>query len=422
MAYNEKVLKQIEGLKIISDAPLFELDYLKEEDAFDHEAYAETILEIIKKNEPPLTIGLFGRWGIGKSTVINIVRQRIEKACAKAKSIYFNAWQHSGDSFRREFLLTCVSELFKHDQKKREDALNRIKTLFHKAIPKETLEDAKFFTQLKNILTGSIKLNPTYTCQLVITLVIVVILGALGLWKNDNTLKVSALLTLLLSLILTKQIPNVFEITKPEIIDPQLVLPEQFYHEFMDIMEYWKLDKILIIIDDFDRCEPDKVYDILTAMKTFLKHPKCFFLVAMDDKQIIKTLSESVTGYNEETLRKFFDTAIRMAPIAKSDLISFANEVAKKTGIPDDVIQVATLAGYDEPRKIKHFLNTYIVKYNFMKLREKKGLLPIKVDDNLREIAKLVVMEMEWPAIYDAVINEPAFLNELENKIWEKRK
>jgi len=65
-----------EELKLFDDLPLFEKyegTYDKEQERFGHWAYAKTLYKILSDNDKPLTIGLFGEWGSGKSTVINML-------------------------------------------------------------------------------------------------------------------------------------------------------------------------------------------------------------------------------------------------------------------------------------------------------------------------------------------------------------
>lgn len=104
----------LEKLPVLRDDPLFvegeSLD--PSQDAFNHEAYANAIHNILTENEPPLSIGLFGPWGIGKSTVINILFKLISNAKeSKLKPIYFNAWKYSGDSFRRQLLIEVAKQV-----------------------------------------------------------------------------------------------------------------------------------------------------------------------------------------------------------------------------------------------------------------------------------------------------------------------
>jgi len=97
-------------LKIIKDLPLFEYGYDKKEDSFNHKVYADSIIKIIKSNKAPLSIGLFGPWGSGKSSILNTIKKEIENE--NYIYIYFNAWKYGGDSFRRQFLLNTIDKLF----------------------------------------------------------------------------------------------------------------------------------------------------------------------------------------------------------------------------------------------------------------------------------------------------------------------
>lgn len=117
------------SLLLFNDLPRFgtEEPFDENQDAFNHEAFADGILQVIKRNAPPLSIGLFGAWGIGKSTVINILFKKIrEKESKILKPIYFNAWKYSGDSFRRQFLIDVAKEIYgtEHEKVKRLEQLN----------------------------------------------------------------------------------------------------------------------------------------------------------------------------------------------------------------------------------------------------------------------------------------------------------
>ncbi len=82
-------------------------------DAFNHEAYARAIFSILSENPPPLSIGLLGPWGIGKSTIIGILLKLIlQVKDGNLRSIYFNAWKYSGDAFRRQFLIEVAKQVY----------------------------------------------------------------------------------------------------------------------------------------------------------------------------------------------------------------------------------------------------------------------------------------------------------------------
>ncbi len=362
-------------LLVIKDLSLFEEGYDEKLDSFHHKAYAETLIKLVESNEPPLSIGLFGPWGTGKSTILNIVNGKVENkgfAC-----VYFNAWKYAGDSFRRQFLLNVIEKLFCKEEK--EKFLQEIKIRFHREIPVTDNSFRKIYSQVQKWLP---KIN---------------LFGTLS-----------------------------FSFPMLE-TDPRLVLPEQFEEEFKNMLNPQNLrnrypktagkinDKnFLFIIDDIDRCPPEMVITILDSVKTFLtpKKLKCFFILALDDKAVITTLRKRNKNYSDEELLKFFDVTVRMNALKKHDLVSFANIVAEQSKLPERVIQIAVYGGFDTPRKIKHFLNTFLVRHETAKKRFNEGFL-IEIPD-LNQLSKLLVIETKFPQIYKKIIEDSDFIQRLQ--------
>ncbi len=58
--------------------------------ALNYDDYVDTIYNIILNSEPPYTVGIFGGWGTGKSSVMGNVREKID---GKYEFVEFNAWR-----------------------------------------------------------------------------------------------------------------------------------------------------------------------------------------------------------------------------------------------------------------------------------------------------------------------------------------
>ena len=94
---------------------VFDFKLLRErampEDAFAHKTHenaADTISEIISREDCGTTIGVEGPWGGGKSTVIQILKQKLRGV---AHVFMFDAWAHEGDCLRQVFLSTLISDI-----------------------------------------------------------------------------------------------------------------------------------------------------------------------------------------------------------------------------------------------------------------------------------------------------------------------
>ena len=73
-------------------------------DAFGpHSRLAQTIAALVRSETGGRTIGLEGRWGIGKSTVVRLLEHELASD-PETRLVPFDAWAHEGDPLRRSFL------------------------------------------------------------------------------------------------------------------------------------------------------------------------------------------------------------------------------------------------------------------------------------------------------------------------------
>lgn len=64
-----------------------------------HIPIADSIYDVILNEEGGRTIGLKGKWGSGKSTVINLLIKKINQN-NHLKCVVYDAWAHEGDPLR----------------------------------------------------------------------------------------------------------------------------------------------------------------------------------------------------------------------------------------------------------------------------------------------------------------------------------
>ena len=90
-----------------------EISFVNEHDILKTQVYANSLVKIIKNTpqDKVFTIGLFGSWGSGKSSIIKTTKDIIEQEDNKVKFITYDAWKYVNDSFRRMFLLKIQQEL-----------------------------------------------------------------------------------------------------------------------------------------------------------------------------------------------------------------------------------------------------------------------------------------------------------------------
>jgi predicted KAP-like P-loop ATPase len=79
-------------------------------DAFrSHQRIANAIAGLIQTSPGGKSIGLSGTWGAGKSTVVQLLRERCKSE--QCEVWIFDAWAHEGDPLRRTFLESLIAAL-----------------------------------------------------------------------------------------------------------------------------------------------------------------------------------------------------------------------------------------------------------------------------------------------------------------------
>jgi predicted KAP-like P-loop ATPase len=85
---------------------------------------------------------------------------------------------------------------------------------------------------------------------------------------------------------LKKAVSEAEEILKPA---EEKKIPEQmraFHKEFAELLEIAGISKLVVLIDDLDRCLPNTAIETLEAIRLFLFVPKTAFIIAADEAMI----------------------------------------------------------------------------------------------------------------------------------------
>jgi hypothetical protein len=404
-------------LEVLRDDPLFgSVPYDAGSDTFAYEAFAKALLVVLEANAPPLSIGLFGPWGIGKSTIVNILFSKIRaQSDSRLFPIYFNSWKYAGDSFRRQFLLEVASAVYgsqTHKQVQRLERLNYTDVLTQRP-------DTSWLAELKETLTGkNIRTRRSGVIRLILALFLVGMGAVFSLLNASVYPVIPATLAAIIVLVLKMKFEDVFVIEENRVYDPKLIFPEQFEAEFKALIapELLHHKRALIVIDDIDRCDAATIKDILISTKSFVGQSNAYFIIPCDDLNVVNIFDDAAhkSGYRDEMLRQYFNIGLRVPPISNRDLIDFANRMARDTKLPEDIVQLAVIADYRDARRIKHFANNFLLKLQIAKTRSLSGLLPPWTQDRELQLAKLVIIEDCAPVIFSRLVQNPSLLQLLE--------
>lgn len=392
-----------------------ERNLLEKEDLLGTMCYADQMVDAIKNvpNEQAYTIGLYGSWGSGKSTIIRTAKQKLESDKQKRiKVVVYDAWKYSGDSFRRMFLLHLQNEL----------ELNT------------TPEMERFYKATTEELEPNISLRKRgliyLICSIVAILVAILMVALLGsqearIW---TTLIFSAI-----SVLAASFGGNLFYELKISQTKSILFAPEQFEECFRQMMvkvlkkkswykrlwrcvrEYFteemlpvELDKLVIVIDNLDRCDTEVVYSMLTDIKTFLSTEKydVVFVVPVDDEALKKHLfakqedDEKSILKAEEFLRKFFNVVIKIKTHRSDELIHYIHELNRdqKLKFSPDALMLIAKEYTENPRRILQALNNLTVEQTLYDEDFAK--------ENETLIAACMILREHYPQMVDAILKD----------------
>ena len=393
-------------IKLIPD----EVINLSQKDLLGTKVYVEALKNIIKNCDTPYTIGIFGSWGSGKSSIIKTLKEDLKDE-EKIGFFIYDAWKYSNDDFRRTFILE-LRKTFGLDTKDEEELFYKDKIEDIKLIPKIDFISIIFF-----IITAGI---------------LILIYGLLSKnWKSIvlPSFSFSALLTWILSIFRNSVVHH-----KIAIMTPKLFAPEKFEEKFKKSIEeiIKKLKnkkeeekKIIIAIDNIDRCHKEQVLEILQTIKTFLEIKNVVFLIPVDDAGLREFL-EMPKIDADEFLRKIFNLSIKIKNFSEKELYEYGIKLAEKYEIDlpkkESVISLICQELTKNPRKIIQFLNHLQNEYHLAFLQEKADLIPKgSVTENIEILTKLLIIKEEYPHIYERLIDNPTLIQQINQGIREKK-
>lgn len=374
----------------------------KEEIDFGHQYIADGLVRVLNSVKPPFTVGLFGRFGIGKSTIINNIKEKIEKD-KNIKFVVFDAWKYERDSLRRQFLINLDVEL--------NLGLNYKNNLYQSISETSKINNKFIFNFFIFTLIGLFFLSSiiifiayiSYTVPLKINILKEVPIEFFSTIFGFSILSIffTGLFNLFPQMFFTKQTSK---------IDSAEGFENKFYNEVLCSKKIRKIDKVCIVVDNLDRVSYKNAIGLLSDIKTFLSHGrekknKAIFLIACDEAAIKKHLERCNYDEPEEFIRKFFNASFSIPPNLYLELDVYVKKQLEKTGLDlfknnDNLKWILTRNFRSTPREIKQFINTLLIYYIISKEMEDQGQVVEKITSNLPGLAKLLLIKQKFPIIY----------------------
>ncbi len=400
----------------------------------------------------PVSIGIFGNWGAGKSSLLKLIESDLKSNGGDRLVINFDAWLYQGyDDARAAFLEIIVRELDKA-AKGNESLLKKTKGL---------LARVDGFRALALLAEGAALSYGIPTGGLLARL------GGVFSNLHDGIQDQGELKDLADAGIEAKKIAG--GLLKPSVISSPPQQIDAFRQEYGEIL--LELGRpLVVIIDNLDRCLPTNAIHTLEAIRLFLFLPNTAFVIAADEDMIRSAVAEyfkgasarhqidyldkliqmpirvpkagireirsylfmlysieaGVTGTQLEVLRQGLETSLQQSwkqdQISKNDALELTGksgdvDLARAFDLADRIAPVLAQSPiiHGNPRIVKRLLN--VVKMR-SQIARRRG---IPLDENI--IAKLVIFERcagpeateDLYRLIDSEQGKPKIFKELED-------
>jgi predicted KAP-like P-loop ATPase len=272
-------------------------------DLIGFKVHADLIRAVVTNHAMlPTTIGIFGDWGGGKTSIMRMLESDLDsenwpKGSAESKQyesvavVYANAWLFEGyDDTKAALLSSVLSELAQHKRfgpKIRDAAISLLQsvdwmrvarfTMKHVAIPAA----AAFFTGGVSAITPTLALSlglATSTSKP----------GQDTEKKDDGKQKTE------------NEKISWEDFLKKSPIEAHSMDVRTFRERFGKMLTDGGITTLVVLIDDLDRCTPERIIDNLEAVKLFLSVEQTAFVIGADRRIVEHAIRSRYSERNDE--------------------------------------------------------------------------------------------------------------------------
>lgn len=300
------------------------------DDKLGYDAYAEGLADIIALSKTHFVLGVYGGWGTGKTSLMKLIQVKLK---GRVELVWFDPWLHDS---AQEMRLALIQQVTRH------------------------MEQKKGCAQKAQRILSSVNWMR---------------LGAIGL-----------------SAILHQpdfNLEKVFDQCNATVDETAA-----FRTQFEDLVDEYTSGgdrKLVVFIDDLDRCSPDACLAILEAIRLLIGVRHTVFVMAVDQmalKQAVSLKYPGIGGPADNYLDKVIQFGFDLPPMREDDMRRFINAIAPE---PIRVYAGILASAGANPRRIKRCINEFVLEKVMGDRR--------KIDLDERVLAKLAVLRLKWPRL-----------------------
>ena len=296
----------------------------------DYENLSSALTGVIENSFPCFTIGIYGEWGTGKTTLMNMVKNKLEKTpetdLPKILPIWFDAWRYAGE---KQLAVIAI-----------------LRTIAHKI--KEYPEADDTFCRIKKFLAGAS-------------------ITSFDILSHMIGMGMSA-----------KMIQENFSESKPTSDEEESTIYFDLLNEIKNAMEKIRIKnkefRMVVFVDDLDRCSPLKALQVLESIKTFFNIPGFIYVLGISHEtlsNLIDQIYKDSKVEGREYIKKIIQVPITLPSWEIEHMEELLEEEINKLNPKHtDALKGRDTRNYilkvadNNPRQLKRLINSFIVTYD----------------------------------------------------------
>ncbi len=325
-----------------------------ENDTFGIGMYVDGLCNFITHCDSPMTISIQGDWGSGKTSMMNMIK---EKIVDRVHPIWFNTWQFSQFQMQNELTVSMLCALLAELDCSQE----KVK-------------------KIVGFVNGAVK-------------------TAAGIFTEMIAGGIAA-----------DKVTGAFESGSVDFAEKIKGLKEQFQEAVNEKLKKTQKDRVVIFVDDLDRLQPEKAVELLEVLKVFLDCENCVYVLAVDYEVVTQGIRRKFgDAVGEQKGKSFFDKIIQLPfkmPVAQYDICKYVTDQLVKMNVKadgadvKDYVELISRSIGCNPRSMKRLFNTYLLLDIIL-----RGVFSDKYRERGRKLLfATICMQMEFDKLYEYIV------------------
>jgi predicted KAP-like P-loop ATPase len=278
-----------------------------ERDFLNFSGIATTVAEVIRQAQPsPVSVGVSGAWGVGKSSLIKLIKNELSIAQSAPRGmlatantyvfVEFNAWLYQGYDDARAALLDTVASTLAKEADARKKGTEKAWEFVERV---NLLRLAKMASSAAAVIAAA---HPVIALAGTLVGAATKVVEAAGT-QSDATKKEKG-----------EGSPSHEEterLIKPKKAESPPKEIQALRDTFEDALQAMEVT-LVVLIDDLDRCLPETAVSTLEAIRLLLFLPHTAFVIAADEAMIKHAVRRHFEGVEDALVTNYFDKLIQV--------------------------------------------------------------------------------------------------------------